>query len=166
MSAVEAARFSARGQRHLSLPGTDGKASVAAINGFAWERLELAMACTLRVASRPRKLGLPELKLGLIPGYGGTQRLAQLIGRGKSVGVAADGRQDRRGSSVPDRPGESHISVGIVTGGRARSSAHDSRKRSGCGCACDGSGGRRIKCWTGRGTAFRIHGLRPGCGHR
>ncbi len=59
------------------------KPIVAAINGFALGGgLELAMACHIRIASDNAKLGLPEVTLGLIPGYGGTQRLAQLVGKG------------------------------------------------------------------------------------
>lgn len=62
------------------------KPVIAAINGFALGGgLELAMACHIRVASDNAKLGLPEVTLGLIPGYGGTQRLTQLIGRGKAL---------------------------------------------------------------------------------
>jgi enoyl-CoA hydratase len=58
---------------------------IAAINGFALGGgLELAMSCHIRVASVNAKLGLPEVSLGVIPGYGGTQRLAQLVGRGKA----------------------------------------------------------------------------------
>lgn len=62
------------------------KPVVAAINGFALGGgLELAMACHIRVASENAKLGLPEVTLGLIPGYGGTQRLTQLVGRGYAI---------------------------------------------------------------------------------
>jgi len=62
------------------------KPVIAAINGFALGGgLELAMACHIRVASDNAKLGLPEVTLGLIPGYGGTQRLTQLVGRGKAL---------------------------------------------------------------------------------
>lgn len=58
---------------------------IAAVNGFALGGgLELAMACHIRVASDNAKVGLPEVSLGVIPGYGGTQRLAQLVGRGKA----------------------------------------------------------------------------------
>lgn len=59
---------------------------IAAINGFALGGgLELAMACHFRVASKNAKMGLPEVSLGLIPGYGGTQRLPRLIGKGKAM---------------------------------------------------------------------------------
>ena len=62
------------------------KPVIAAINGFALGGgLELAMACHIRVASDQAKLGLPEVSLGLIPGYGGTQRLTQLVGRAKAL---------------------------------------------------------------------------------
>lgn len=61
------------------------KPVIAAVNGFALGGgLELAMSCHLRVASKNAKMGLPEVSLGVIPGYGGTQRLAQLVGRGKA----------------------------------------------------------------------------------
>lgn len=63
---------------------------IAAVNGFALGGgLELAMACHIRVASDNAKLGLPEVSLGVIPGYGGTQRLAQLAGRGKAMEMIA-----------------------------------------------------------------------------
>ena len=67
--------------------------SVAAINGFAFGGgLELALACTFRLASQNAKLGLPEIKLGLIPGYGGTQRLPRLIGEARALEMILLGR--------------------------------------------------------------------------
>jgi len=68
-------------------------ASVAAINGFAFGGgLELALACTFRLATPNAKLGLPEIKLGLIPGYGGTQRLPRLVGEARAMEMIMLGR--------------------------------------------------------------------------
>src|SRR5687767_10381723 len=83
---VSAASLSARGQRILRRLELAPKPSVAAINGFALGGgLELAMACTMRVASSNAKLGQPEVKLGIVAGYGATQRLPRLVGRGKAM---------------------------------------------------------------------------------
>jgi len=68
-------------------------ASIALINGYAFGGgLELALACTFRLASTAAKLGLPEVKLGLIPGYGGTQRLPRLIGESRALEMIMTGR--------------------------------------------------------------------------
>ena len=65
---------------------------IAAINGFALGGgLEMAMACHIRVASESARMGLPEVSLGLIPGYGGTQRLPQLVGKGKAFEMIMTG---------------------------------------------------------------------------
>ncbi len=67
--------------------------SVAVINGHAFGGgLELAMACTFRLAARNAKMGLPEVKLGLIPGYGGTQRLPRLVGEARALEMIMTGR--------------------------------------------------------------------------
>ncbi len=80
LSGRESALF---GQGVLRRLETMGKPSIAAINGFALGGgCEVALACTIRLASRAAKLGQPEVKLGISPGYGGTQRLARLCGKG------------------------------------------------------------------------------------
>ncbi|WP_375457877.1 enoyl-CoA hydratase/isomerase family protein [uncultured Enterovirga sp.] len=67
--------------------------SVAAINGFAFGGgLELALACTFRIATPNARMGLPEIKLGLIPGYGGTQRLPRVIGEARALELIMSGR--------------------------------------------------------------------------
>jgi len=67
--------------------------SIAVINGFAFGGgLELALACTFRLATRNAKMGLPEIKLGLIPGYGGTQRLPRVIGEARALEMIMTGR--------------------------------------------------------------------------
>ena len=85
-SPVEMRAAARRGQEAFRLLETASKPSVAAINGFALGGgLELAMACTVRFASENARLGQPEVKLGLIPGYGGSQRLPRLVGRGRAL---------------------------------------------------------------------------------
>src|SRR6202047_1898796 len=80
---VDGKDFSLFGQSVFHLLETLGKPSICAINGFALGGgCELALSCTIRLASKTAKLGQPEVKLGIIPGYGGTQRLARLCGKG------------------------------------------------------------------------------------
>ena len=80
---VDGKEFSLFGQEIIHRLETMGKPSIAAINGFALGGgCEVALACTIRIASRSARLGQPEVKLGILPGYGGTQRLARLCGKG------------------------------------------------------------------------------------
>ena len=81
-----------RGQEAMRTIEGTGKPVIAAIGGYALGGgLELALACHLRVAGPKAKLGLPEVKLGVIPGYGGTQRLPRLIGRGRALRMILTG---------------------------------------------------------------------------
>ena len=86
-SAEEGSKLAAQGQKILFNFIENMKTPViAAVNGFALGGgLELAMACHFRIASENAKMGLPETSLGVIPGYGGTQRLAQLVGKGRAM---------------------------------------------------------------------------------
>ena len=80
--------------------------SIAVIDGFALGGgLELAMACTFRLATAAARMGLPEIKLGLVPGYGGTQRLPRLVGEANALDIAMTGRMVRA---------EEGLSMGLV----------------------------------------------------
>jgi len=91
---IEGKDRSRRGHHVLEIMENLGKPVVAAINGYALGGgCELAMACTLRIASENAKLGQPEVKLGLVAGYGGTQRLVRLVGLGRALELLLTGDQ-------------------------------------------------------------------------
>jgi enoyl-CoA hydratase len=90
--AVSGKEYTHRGQSVLDLIESLGKPVIACINGFALGGgCEIAMACTMRLAGSNAKLGQPEVKLGIIPGYGGTQRLPRLVGRGIAMQLVLTG---------------------------------------------------------------------------
>ncbi len=92
LDAAAALEASRRGNRVFSKIAAFPVPVIAALNGFALGGgLELALACTLRIAAEHAKLGQPEVRLGLIPGYGGTQRLPRLIGRGPALQMLLSG---------------------------------------------------------------------------
>ncbi|HXZ80565.1 MAG TPA: enoyl-CoA hydratase-related protein [Terriglobales bacterium] len=91
-NSVEAKQYTHRGQAVLDLIENLGKPVIACINGFALGGgCEIALACTMRFASENAKLGQPEVKLGIIPGYGGTQRLPRLVGKGRAMQLVLSG---------------------------------------------------------------------------
>jgi enoyl-CoA hydratase len=90
--AVTGKVFAHRGQSVLDLIENLGKPVIACINGFALGGgCEIALACTMRLASENAKLGQPEVKLGIIPGYGGSQRLPRLVGKGMAMQLVLTG---------------------------------------------------------------------------
>src|SRR5580700_2065283 len=91
-SPVSAKEYTHKGQAIIDAIENLGKPVIACINGFALGGgCELAMACTMRLASENAKLGQPEVKLGLIPGYGGSQRLPRLVGKGLAMQIVLTG---------------------------------------------------------------------------
>lgn len=90
--AVAGKEFAHRGQSVLDLIENLGKPVIACINGFALGGgCEIALACTMRLASENAKLGQPEVKLGILPGYGGSQRLPRLVGKGIAMQLVLTG---------------------------------------------------------------------------
>jgi len=92
LAPIEAQAYAERGQRVFRAIEMLPKPTLAAVNGYALGGgLELAMSCAVRVASENARLGQPEVKLGILPGYGGTQRLPRLVGRGRALEMLLSG---------------------------------------------------------------------------
>lgn len=92
LSPIGAKDYALYGQMVFNRIELLGKPVIAAINGFALGGgCELALACTIRIASEKAKLGQPEVNLGLIPGYGGTQRLSRIVGKGRALEMVLTG---------------------------------------------------------------------------
>jgi enoyl-CoA hydratase len=105
-NAFDAREFALLGQAVMGEIAALPVPSIAAINGFALGGgLELALACDLRVASSKARLGLPEVGLGIIPGFGGTQRLLRLVGRGRAMDLIFTGRH---------LPADEALQLGVV----------------------------------------------------
>ena len=114
---VNGKEFSLFGQSVFHLLETIGKPSICAINGFALGGgCELALSCSIRIASKTAKLGQPEVKLGIIPGYGGSQRLARLCGKGVAhemclTGEMITAEEARDSELVKDNAGRVFVKI-------------------------------------------------------
>ena len=138
--AVSGKEYTHRGQSVLNLIENLGKPVIACLNGFTLGGgCEIAMACTMRLASENAKLGQPEVKLGIIPGYGGTQRLPRLVGRGRALELLLAG--DPISAAEAYRLPGSFSRHFITTTDRSRSAA---------GFTVRGSGGSSVS------TAIRL----------
>jgi enoyl-CoA hydratase len=104
MTPISGKETAEKGQRIFRAIETFPKVVIAAVNGFALGGgCELALACHIRIASENAQIGLPEVTLGIIPGYGGTQRMARLLGKGKALELICTG--DRVGAAEAEKIG-------------------------------------------------------------
>ena len=140
---------------------------IAAINGYALGGgCELAMACTIRIAADTAKLGQPEINLGIIPGYGGTQRLSRLIGRGRALELMLTG--DQITAAEAHRLGlVNRVVTGANLMGEARKLAHALAAKAPIAVRyIIDAVNKGLQMPLARGAGVRSHALRPCLDHR
>ena len=158
---VNGREFTLYGQEIIHRLETLGKPAIAAINGFALGGgCELALACTLRVASRNAKLGQPEVKLGIIPGLRRFAAAAAFVRQRRGARIDSDGRNDYRGRSFARRTGESRGGTGRAAGDRGSDRQKNYRQRAAGREVRAGSRGARDGNAAGRRLVPGSHAFR------
>ena len=133
---VEGKEHARRGQQIFDAIEQLGKPVIAAINGFALGGgCELAMACTLRIAADTARFGQPEINLGIIPGYAGSQRLPRLVGKGVALEILLTGDMISAAARLRDRPRQSRRAGRRADGRSEEARARCSRRRRRSRCA-------------------------------
>ena len=118
-----------------------GKPTIAAINGYALGGgCELSLACSMRIASSNARIGQPEVKIGIIPGYGGSQRLPRLIGKGMALEMILSGEPLSAEDALRWGLVNQVVAPGGIAAGRPRSGKENSRQRAARGPVFSGGG--------------------------
>ncbi len=148
---VSAKAYTHQGQAIIDAIENLGKPVIACINGFALGGgCEIAMACTMRLASENAKLGQPEVKLGLIPGYGGTQRLPRLVGKGIAMQLVLTGEMISAQEAHRIGLVNEVVACGRVDSARRSYRGEDHRQRAAGDSVRDGSSQSRPRYDAGR----------------
>ena len=148
---VSAKAYTHQGQAIIDSIENLGKPVIACINGFALGGgCEIAMACTMRLASENAKLGQPEVKLGLIPGYGGTQRLPRLVGKGIAMQLVLTGEMISAQEAHRIGLVNEVVARGGVDSARRSHRRQDHRQRSAGDSVLHGGGQSRLRSHSGR----------------
>ena len=167
LSALEGEQLATRGQRIFHLIENCGKPVIACINGFALGGgCELALACTLRIASSTARLGQPEVKIGIIPGYGGTQRLPRLIGKGAALKMILTGEAISAAEALRLGLVDEVVAAGSTAGARRADCPDHCRDGAACHSRLHPRGELRLRSAAGQRAGAGGFAFWPGLLHQ